>query len=121
MIENSIIYVLIGALAGGLGGALIGIAAGIGTDLARQGQKRSWIFPSLYLSLVFGWISLLAAINAFASGQPFSLWLALFLIGAVLVYIAIRSIRSIRSIRRLKAMLRDAQNEKSGSIFPEQR
>ena len=95
---NNLIFIIIGAIAGGLGGALTGITAGIGSKLAYDGKQKSWIYLSLYSSMGIGGLSILAGFWALYTGQPLFIWLALILIGAVLIYVSIGAIRNIKTI-----------------------
>jgi hypothetical protein len=81
-----------GALYGAIGGGGLGILMGVGGGLAGgilipRNTGRRWVLGSLLVFVALGIIQIAFALFALSSGQPFGIWYAPMLCGALCVII----------------------------------
>lgn len=97
---------LFGGIAGGvlgLWGALIGV-------LSSRGKARSFVLGSANVMLIIGVVSLIAAVAAFAAGQPYAIYYPLGLIGIIVAFVTgkLRSTLAARyeelELKRMQSM-----------------
>jgi hypothetical protein len=77
-----------GALYGGIGGSVLGVLGGIlgaaSGYFAPRGQGRGLILGAFTALLIVGVLHLVVGLYALVSGQPYSIWYVLVLIGVIL-------------------------------------
>lgn len=76
-----------GAWIGAVGGGVIGLWGGLIGVLAGRGRARGFVLASANILLVTGLVSLGGGIVALLSGQPYTVWFPLLLLGSLLVVI----------------------------------
>jgi hypothetical protein len=80
-IRFGVLYGAIGGSALGVLGGVLGAASGY---LAPRGRGRGVILGAFTILLIVGLLHLVVGIYAFISGQPYSIWYPLVLIGVIL-------------------------------------
>lgn len=82
--DENLFGALYGGIGGGVGGSLAGLWGGLVGMLAPRGKGRPWIIAIGWGFVGLGATSLAFGLYALAAGQPYGIWYAPCLVGAIL-------------------------------------